>query len=272
MQTNAIATDLAKASGNTPADSVSAARDDRKWKVAKDFEAMFLHQMFKSMRNTLSGESIAGEESNGRRIFSEMLDEEMAKRASEQGGIGLADLIYRHMDGTETTPTKEVPLSVLGRSDYAGAAAGYTSASRTRKRATDDQVADWVDEASSAFDVDPDLVRAVIHQESGGNSLAESSQGAKGLMQLMDGTASDMGVNNSWDGRQNVLGGTRYLKKLLNTYDGNETLALAAYNAGPENVRKHGGVPPFTETQNYVKSVLGHRRRLQQDKEVAYGG
>lgn len=74
------------------------------------------------------------------------------------------------------------------------------------------------------------------------------------------------------DGRQNVIGGTRYLKQLLERFDGDESLALAAYNAGPEAVRKHGGIPPYTETQNYVKKVLGYRRQLQQDKEVAYDG
>lgn len=257
---------LARASTSSEAASSPVEqRDPKKWQIAQDFEAMFIHQMLKSMRNTVSDESLAGEASNGRKIFTEMFDEEMSKRASRQGGFGLAELVYRHMGDNTQGPEKTVPLSVLQNTAYGSSAA-------MGPRATDAQVESWVQEASSALGVDADLVRSVIQQESGGNSRAYSPVGAKGLMQLMDGTAREMGVTQVWDGRQNVMGGTRYLKQLLNQFDGDESLALAAYNAGPEAVRKHGGVPPYQETQNYVKSVLGYRRQLQQDKEVAYGG
>lgn len=239
--------------------------DPKKWKIAQDFEAMFIHQMLKSMRNTVSEESISGEESSGRRIFTEMLDEEMSKRASRQGGLGLAELIYRHMGENTTAPEKMVPLNMLRNTAYSTGAASV-------RRASAEQIDGWVEEASATLQVDPNLVRSVIQQESAGNSTAYSPKGAKGLMQLMDGTARDMGVTQVWDGRQNVIGGTRYLKQLLERFDGDESLALAAYNAGPEAVRKHGGIPPYTETQDYVKKVLGYRRQLQQDKEVAYDG
>lgn len=113
-----------------------------------------------------------------------------------------------------------------------------------------------VKDASSTYGVDEDLIRAVIRQESGFNPSAESHCGAMGMMQLMPETAKDLGVNNPWDARENVMGGVKYLKSLLDRFDGNMTKALAGYNAGPGAVEKHGGIPPYAETQNYVSSIL----------------
>lgn len=110
------------------------------------------------------------------------------------------------------------------------------------------------------YGVDKSLVKAVIHAESGYNPTAVSSKGARGLMQLMPKTAQDLKVTNSLDPAENIRGGVRYLKFLLNTFHGDETLALAAYNSGLNKVAKFGGVPPYEETRNYVAKVLNYKK------------
>lgn len=114
------------------------------------------------------------------------------------------------------------------------------------------------EEASKETGVDIRLLKAVGKAESNFRASATSRCGAMGVMQLMPGTAKSLGVTDAYDARQNIMAGSKYLAKLLDKYNGDTKLALAAYNAGSGNVAKYGGIPPFKETQNYVKRVLGY--------------
>jgi soluble lytic murein transglycosylase-like protein len=114
----------------------------------------------------------------------------------------------------------------------------------------------------------PELVRAVIQVESGFNPLARSPKGAMGLMQLMPATAKRFGVTDSFDPKENINAGTRYLHWLLGKFDGNADLAVAAYNAGEGNVWKYDGVPPFRETVNYINRIAKHIRRAIENEVI----
>lgn len=112
------------------------------------------------------------------------------------------------------------------------------------------------EEASALYQIPSKLLRAVAKAESGFNPKAVSKAGAMGVMQLMPGTARSLGVSDPYNARQNILGGAKYLKQNLDRFGGDVSLALAAYNAGPNSVTKYGGIPPYKETQNYVKKIM----------------
>lgn len=115
-----------------------------------------------------------------------------------------------------------------------------------------------ISKAAQTYNIPEKLIAAVMKQESNFNSTAVSSAGASGLMQLMPSTAKFLGVSDRLDPEQNIMGGAKYLRQMLNQFDNDISTALAAYNAGPGNVKKYNGIPPFKETQNYVKNVLNY--------------
>lgn len=120
-----------------------------------------------------------------------------------------------------------------------------------------------IDYETKSNNIDPSLVRAIIHAESAFNPQATSQVGAQGLMQLMPATAKDLGVSNSLNAKQNIAGGTKYIAQLLQQFDGDIRLATAAYNAGPNAVKKYNGIPPYKETQVYVERVAILHSRYQ---------
>jgi soluble lytic murein transglycosylase-like protein len=232
-------------------------------KVAQDFEALFTSMMLKSMRKTV-GDNPLMPESFGEKIYTEMLDDEYSKMMGKHASLGLADLVVKELERQGSSiPFSSAPNSStdnLWMLDKAFIPQQSTQKSDTTQDSNiSSKVSSWDDlitEASNSHGVDKNLIAAVIAQESGGNPRAVSKAGAKGLMQLMDSTATELGVHNSFSPRSNIMGGTRYLRNMLDKYDGNEQLALASYNAGPSSVDKYKGIPPYSETQNYVKSVL----------------
>ncbi|MDH7602698.1 MAG: lytic transglycosylase domain-containing protein [Armatimonadota bacterium] len=155
-----------------------------------------------------------------------------------------------HFTGVGRLEPARVAPFVLGSADESSqeSTKGYVEA----VSAYDDLIA----RAAEKYDIDPALLKALIHAESGFNPQAVSPAGAKGLTQLMPATAAALGVVDPFDPAQSIEGGARYLRAQLDRFRGNEALALAAYNAGPGAVIKYHGIPPFRETQNYVQRVL----------------
>lgn len=140
--------------------------------------------------------------------------------------------------------------------DEASQAYSQNSTSSVTVTSCPEDLASIFEEASTSYGVSKELLMSIARAESGFSSTAVSSAGAVGIMQLMPATAASLGVSNSYDPRENIMGGAKLISQLLTKYNGDTSLALAAYNSGSANVDKYGGIPPFTETQNYVQKVL----------------
>lgn len=168
----------------------------------------------------------------------------------------------RTLCGERTTPNGSAQTSFAETLESA-VSGSTTSAARTSvnrlgrgKAVAPESLQPFIQEAASKTGVPESLITAVIRAESGFQPNAVSRVGAQGLMQLMPGTARGLGVSNSFDPRQNIMGGAEYLRQQLNRFGGSVEKALAAYNAGPGAVQKYGGVPPYAETQNYVRKIM----------------
>jgi soluble lytic murein transglycosylase-like protein len=153
----------------------------------------------------------------------------------------------------------------LAQASTAQAATSTTDTSATGTGTGSVPYEQQIDAAAAKYGIDPAVLKGLIKQESGFNPKAGSSAGAQGLTQLMPGTASSLGVTNLHDPAQSIDGGAHYLKMQLDRFGGDYSKALAAYNAGPGAVQRFGGIPPYSETQNYVKNVLSFAQQYRQD-------
>lgn len=162
-------------------------------------------------------------------------------------------------------------VPVVPASPPTGAPAVASARSAKPQKLKPQELNEVISTISGQHNLDPDFISSVIHAESGFNQRAVSPKGAQGLMQLMPGTASKLGVSNAFDPRANVEGGTRYLSELLQRYNFDVIKALAAYNAGPQRVQQYGGVPPYYETRTYVARIVRdyNRKKIAERKAAA---
>ncbi len=240
-------------------------------KAARGFESMFVNMLIKQMKSSML-EDKKEETTFGADTLGGYTDMLLSDDISKTGkGIGIAEMVFKQLTGGQEI--SNITNSVEGYSDLIRhnsipvveqetetKSVNKVSNSITSNSLNDriEQYMPIIQDAASKFGISENLIKSVIRTESAGKHDAVSPVGAKGLMQLMDGTASDMGVEDSLDPKQNIMGGAKYLKYLMDRFENDTETALAAYNAGPGNVEKYGGIPPFNETQNYVKKVLNY--------------
>lgn len=181
-------------------------------------------------------------------------------KASEAGAVN-ASIVQQYFDEHNINIT--VPNVNTNDTDTTASNSKEISTPVAKIQANDapaspDELDKYFEEAATTYNVDIKLLKAIAYCESNFNPNAVSSAGAIGVMQLMPATATELGVTDSYNARDNILGGAKLISQLLDKYDGDKSLALAAYNAGSGNVTKYGGIPPFSETQNYVRKVLDY--------------
>lgn len=179
--------------------------------------------------------------------------------ASNSGAVSL-DTVQQILGFTPQTdaPVDTSPVTDTFTSSSSSANTTAANATSSGSVSSPKNLEEYFKEASETYGVDINLLKAIARQESNFNPSATSSAGAMGVMQLMPSTAKGLGVTNAYDAQENIMGGAKLMAQNLKKYNGDVSLALAAYNAGGGNVDKYGGIPPFKETQNYVKKVLGY--------------
>ena len=235
--------------------------------AVKGFEAVFMEYMLKSMQETTKIDGSSDEGGYGNDIMNGLFNMKLSEYMSNNTNLGIGNMLYKQFTGEDMnsqTPGVSEPnqgpdpgyfLQEI-RNIQAQASGQVNRPDSLLKNVG--KYSDIINEAAGTYDLQPNLIKAVIAAESAGKPDSLSSKNAKGLMQLTDSTAKDMGVSNSFDPWENIMGGSKYLKSLIERYSGNLTKALASYNAGPGTVDQYGGVPPYPETQNYVRKVMSY--------------
>ena len=227
-------------------------------KASLDFESLLTGMMLKSMNKT-SG--LFGDKGFGSGVLDVVFETELASFMTKSNSFGIAENLFRTMTGESLGKYKmpeikiEVPTKKVNKPDLT-------------KSSIDDKIARFeniIEDASKKYGIDKNIIKSIIKTESAGNEKAISKANAKGLMQLMDVTAKEMGVKNVWDPAENIYGGTKFFSQMLRLFDGDLKLALAAYNAGPGNVQKYNGIPPFEETKHYVARVMNNIKKLEEE-------
>ena len=267
---------LGAASEFNISENLSDAEKAKIAEAARGFESMYIHMMLKEMKSAMLEEE-DGEDTFGADTLQGVTDMMFSESLANTGtGIGIAEMVYSQLTGGDQLRaiTVEKQENVTPLYEMLRTAKNAAESSNNIEQSVTEQLqqnfggsfydkierrlaaySGIIEEASEKYGISEELIKSIITAESAGKAGAKSSAGAKGLMQLMDGTAKDMGVTNSYDPEENIMGGSKYISKMLKKFDGNTELALAAYNAGPGNVMKYDGIPPFKETQSYIRKV-----------------
>ena len=265
MNVDGILAGISQPDSGSARPAKAGADKEKAQRACKEFESILIYHMLSTMRKAFeSGED--AEAGFGGGIFKSMMDEQLSIAIARSGGIGLSRLLERGLGLSSTEGASGRRVGGIFRPSV------VRESVAPPRRPTQDSGGSGpkgfepyeatIRAASKVFGLSANLIRAVIMQESGGNSRAVSHKGAKGLMQLTDATARELGVTNPFDPVQNIFGGARLLARLLGTFRGNLELALAGYNAGQGAASKYGGIPPYRETQDYVKNVIRNLKRL----------
>jgi len=261
---------------------------DRLREASREFEAFFMYQMLKTMRKTvpkgIQGDKQLFDNESSQEIYTDLFDMELSRKIATGRSGSIADILFRSMEplveaqfaepqgkqsegmaplrkgDQEPIPLGNETIAVVSRRPVLrDLSETRRSGSASTKLTPDDRISARfgreIDAAARRHDIDPALIHSVIKAESNGDPNAVSTAGAKGLMQLIDSTAAQYEVDDVFSPRQNIEAGTEYLRSLIDRF-GDLRLALAAYNAGPGNVEKHRGIPPFPETKAYVNRVM----------------
>jgi Rod binding domain-containing protein len=250
----------------------------RLYKAAKEMESLFMYQLLKSMRSTIPKTDEDGKiglgGDMGKDMYTQLFDQELSSMMAGGNDKSIADVIYRSMEKAlelEFSANENKPVEIKNilptrsyikiKEDIAESPSKNinTEKIQTEKKVeSKDETSKYdkiIDRVANKYKLQPSLLKAIIKAESAGNPKAVSSAGAKGLMQLADTTAVDMGVEDVFDPHENIEGGARYLRQMIDRF-GDIKKALAAYNAGPGTVARYGDIPPYPETRRYVRTIL----------------
>jgi Rod binding domain-containing protein len=216
-------------------------------RACRDFQALLIGYMIKTMRKSIPKSGLL-DDGLGGEIYAEMFDMKVAEALSGSSGFGLDDMLFRQLAPRafgEDWEKKAGDLKTLN-----------SNVIKYSNNTDGNPYEAFIRASGRKYNIAPTVIRAIIDAESNWDYLAYSDKGAKGLMQLMDSVSDAMGVPDPFNPRQNIEGGTRYLRSLLDRYNGDLKLALAAYNAGPESVDKCNGIPAYPETEEYVGKIM----------------
>jgi soluble lytic murein transglycosylase-like protein len=243
----------------------------RKWRSATPYLALAVAFTATSARGAEPGPARMAEHITLRNGFDLICDHRVADGGKVRLYMDTSGDNFVEVEATDIVAEETVTLPAEAQPPAPAAAVTPGAITRQTEHLSEEDLRPMLTQAGTTYNVDPDLLASVVRQESGGQPRVVSRAGAQGLMQLMPGTAADVGVADSFAPGENIRGGTNYLNQLLDRYHNNLVLALAAYNAGPAAVDRWHGVPPYSETRAYVARVIReyNRRYAQRHRQAS---